>query len=66
MYVESNPQRSPDTAGRHFLNVRFFIRYWEQSGHVLLQCKCPLMTQSGHRAVYSHVLHFAKFVFAEG
>jgi hypothetical protein len=23
-------------------------RYWGQSGHALLHCICPLMTQSGH------------------
>ena len=25
------------------------VRFRGQSGHDLLQCKCPLMTQSGHR-----------------
>ena len=41
-------------------NVRFWhkadmlsctahVRYWGQSGHAILHCKCPLMTQSGHR-----------------
>jgi hypothetical protein len=25
------------------------VRFRGQSGHRLLQCKCPLMTQSGHR-----------------
>ena len=24
------------------------VRYWGQSGHSVLHCKCPLMTQSGH------------------
>ena len=24
------------------------VRYWGQSGHALLHCTCPLMTQSGH------------------
>ena len=24
------------------------VRYWGQSGHAVLHCKCPLMTQSGH------------------
>jgi len=27
--------------------VRFRGRYWGQSGHGLVQCKCPLLTQSG-------------------
>ena len=27
---------------------RFRGRYWGQSGHALLDCICPLMTQSGH------------------
>ena len=31
------------------LDVRFRGRYWGQSGHALLHCICPLMTQSGHR-----------------
>ena len=29
-------------------DVRFRGRYWGQSGHALLHCICPLMTQSGH------------------
>jgi hypothetical protein len=28
--------------------VCFFGRNQEQSGHALLHCTCPLMTQSGH------------------
>jgi hypothetical protein len=28
--------------------IRFRGRYWGQSGHALLHCICPLMTQSGH------------------
>jgi hypothetical protein len=32
-------------------DVRFCGRYWVQSGHALLHCICPLMTQSGHFAV---------------
>jgi hypothetical protein len=28
--------------------VRNQCRYWGQSGHALLHCICPLMTQSGH------------------
>ena len=24
------------------------VRYWGQSGHALLHCKCLLLTQSGH------------------
>src|SRR5262245_16571997 len=31
------------------VNVCFHGRYWEQSGHGLLQCTCLLLTQSGHR-----------------
>jgi hypothetical protein len=41
------------------INVRFWhkadiplctahVRYWGQSGHAVLQCKCPLLTQIGH------------------
>src|SRR5262245_40327859 len=29
-------------------DVRFCGRYWRQSGHALLRCKCLLLTQSGH------------------
>jgi hypothetical protein len=32
-----------------FCEIRFRGRYWGQSGHALLHCICPLMTQSGHR-----------------
>jgi hypothetical protein len=32
-----------------FSGIRFRGRYWGQSGHALLHCICPLMTQSGHR-----------------
>jgi hypothetical protein len=31
--------------------IRFRGRYWVQSGHALLQCECPLLTQSGHRVI---------------
>jgi hypothetical protein len=31
-----------------FAGIRFRGRYWGQSGHALLHCRCPLMTQSGH------------------
>jgi hypothetical protein len=31
-----------------FAEVRFRGRYWWQSGHGFLHCKCPLVTQSGH------------------
>jgi hypothetical protein len=29
-------------------HVRFRGRYWGQSGHALLRCVSPLVTQSGH------------------
>ena len=25
------------------------VRFWGQSGHGVLHCKCPLLAQSGHR-----------------
>jgi hypothetical protein len=37
------PKQTWATAG-----VRYRGRYWGQSGHALLHCICPLMTQSGH------------------
>ena len=27
------------------------VRFWSKSGHAVLRCTCPLMTQSGHQAV---------------
>jgi hypothetical protein len=36
-----------------FAGIRFRGRYWGQSGHALLHCICPLMTQSGHRQTIS-------------
>ena len=32
------------------VNVRFYGRYWGESGHELVHCTCPLLTQSGHQA----------------
>ena len=29
------------------------VRYWGQSGHAVLRCTCPLMTQSGLGAIWS-------------
>ena len=34
--------------GKADMAVRFRGRYWGQSGHALLHCIRPLMTQSGH------------------
>ena len=34
--------------GKADMDVRFSGRYWVQSGHGLMHCTCPLMTQSGH------------------
>jgi hypothetical protein len=31
--------------------VRNRCRYWGQSGHALLHCICPPMTQSGHGTI---------------
>jgi hypothetical protein len=31
-----------------FARIRFRGRYWGQSGHAVLHCICPLLTQSGH------------------
>jgi hypothetical protein len=31
-----------------FAGIRFRGRYWGQSGDALLDCICPLMSQSGH------------------
>jgi hypothetical protein len=31
-------------------DVRFCRRYWGNSGHGLLHCKCLLVTQSGHHS----------------
>ena len=36
-------------AERPFAGIRFRGRYWGQSGHALLHCICPLITQSGHQ-----------------
>jgi hypothetical protein len=30
------------------IDVCFCGHYWGQSGHAILQCERPLMTQSGH------------------
>ena len=30
-------------------DVRFWDRYWRQSGHALMHCICLLLTQSGHQ-----------------
>ena len=49
-----------DTAGLDLLgqsDVRFFGRYWGQSGHAVLHCTCLLLTQSGHRANSSPFQH---------
>jgi hypothetical protein len=29
-------------------DVRYFDRFWGQSGHAFLRCTCLLLTQSGH------------------
>ena len=34
-----------------FSEFRFRGRYWGQTGHGLLQCKCPLMIQSGQQKI---------------
>ena len=36
-------------------NVRFRGRYWGQSGHDLVHCTRPLMTQSGHQGTHAHL-----------
>ena len=43
MYVRSWPKADIRSCTAH-------VRFWGQSGHDFLQCECPLMTQSGHRA----------------
>ena len=50
--------RSSSSIG-HVVNVRYWpiadvrsctahVRFWNKSGHVVLRCKCLLLTQSGH------------------
>ena len=40
--------------GRNAANMTAYpnVRFWGQSGHRLVHCTCPLMTQSGHWAQF--------------
>jgi hypothetical protein len=46
--VIGNKSNFGETRGILPCHVRLYGRYWGQSGHDVLHCTCPLMTQSGH------------------
>ena len=46
--------------------IRFRGRYWRQSGHELLRCTCPLVTQSGHSAIVGPYVKLSIVVTAHG
>ena len=44
----------------------FAVSYWRQSGHELLRCTCPLVTQSGHSAIVGPYVKLSIVVTAHG
>ena len=46
----SDPCEEAASVGTPFVMPHYFldVRYWHSSGHALLHCTCPLLTQSGH------------------